>query len=240
MRIVKKTLTQQNRCYAAGNIVFNGKAMALLATEGEGACYAFSGRDYETRSDVWTAPGGTMTFAPLPGTNGEFLSVQKFFRLFQWEEATVVWVRPQQDGTFKVKELFLLPYIHRFDVLQAGDRKYFIGCTLATRKETREDWSCPGKIYVAELPEDLDQPIEMTVLVDALTQNHGYSRVVWNGKEAAMIKTQAGTSNRSWTGRSAILLQPTSTATANSKSQPSNLSMAGISGYTKKSETATG
>ncbi|MHB1454706.1 MAG: hypothetical protein ACYCYM_12250 [Saccharofermentanales bacterium] len=192
MKIVKKVLIQQNRCYAAGNIVFNGKAMALLATEGEGACYAFSGKDYEKKRDVWTEPGGTMTFVPLPGTNGEFLSVQKFFRLFQWEEATIVWVRPQEDGTFIVKELFTLPYIHRFDILVAGGKQYFIGCTLATKKETREDWSCPGKVYVAQMPADLDQPIRLTVLMDSLTQNHGYSSVIWEGKAAAMIGAMEG------------------------------------------------
>jgi len=87
-----------------------------------------------------------MSFVPLQGTNGEFLSNQKFFRMFQWEEATIVWVRPQADGTFAVKELFTLPYIHRFDVLTAADgHQYFIGCTLATKKETKEDWSSPGQ-----------------------------------------------------------------------------------------------
>lgn len=208
MKFEKKFLTEQNRCYAAGSIVYNGQRLALLATEGEGACYAYSGVDYDQQQVVWPAPGGTMTFVPLPGTNGEFLSVQKFFRMFQWEEATIVWVRPQADGTFLVKELFTLPYIHRFDVLEsASGQKYFIGCTLATSKETKDDWSNPGKIYVAELPEDLNTPIILNVLKEGLTQNHGYSRVIWNGRQAAMIGAREGafvvtppaTSGAEWT-----------------------------------------
>ncbi len=192
MKFEKKFLTELNRCYATGSVVFNGRQLALLATEGEGACYAYSGRDFDRQETVWPGPGGTMTFVPLPGTNGEFLTNQKFFRMFQWEEATIVWVRPQDDGTFLVKDLFVQPYIHRFDVLESGGRRYFIGCTLATRKETKDDWSSPGKIYVAELPDDLNEPLRLTVLRDGLTQNHGYSRVTWNGRMAAMIGSREG------------------------------------------------
>ena len=193
MQFEKKFLTELNRCYATGQIEYNGERLALLATEGEGACFAYAAPDYDQQRIVWSAPGGTMSFVPLSGTNGEFLSNQKFFRMFQWEEATIVWVRPQADGTFAVKELFTLPYIHRFDVLTAADgSQYFIGCTLATKKETKEDWSSPGKIYVAELPADLNQPIHLTVLKDGLTQNHGYSRVTWNGHEASMVGAREG------------------------------------------------
>lgn len=189
----KKFLTEQNRCYAAGNILISGKRHALLATEGEGACLAFSGPDYEQVDAVWSGPGGTMSFVPLAGTNGEFLSNQKFFRMFQWEEATMVWVRPQSDGSFVVKDLFTLPYIHRFDVLEApGGQKYFIGCTLATVKESKDDWSNPGKVYVAKLPDDLNEPIHLSVLKDNLTQNHGYSRVTWNGRQSSMIGSREG------------------------------------------------
>lgn len=193
MQFAKKFLTELNRCYATGQIEAHGERLALFATEGEGACLAYAAPDYDQQRIVWSAPGGTMSFVPLSGTHGEFLSNQKFFRMFQWEEATIVWVRPQTDGSFAVKELFTLPYIHRFDVLTAADgRQYFIGCTLATKKETKEDWSSPGKIYVAELPRDLNQPINLTVLKDGLTQNHGYSRVTWNGREAAMVGAREG------------------------------------------------
>jgi len=192
MKIEKKHLAQLNRCYATGSVICGGRRLALLATEGEGPCYAYSGEDFTRQEVVWQGPGGTMSFVPLPETNGEFLSNQKFFRMFQWEEATIVWVRPQPDGTFIVRDLFVLPYIHRFDVLQAGDRRYFIGCTLATKKESKEDWSSPGKIYVAELPDDLNEPMKLVVLKDGLTQNHGYSRVIWNGRMAAMIGCREG------------------------------------------------
>lgn len=192
MKFEKKFLMEQNRCYATGSIQFNGQTLALLATEGAGACNAFSGVDYGTQTAVWTEPGGTMTFAPLPGTNGEFLTIQKFFKMFQWEEATLVWVRPQQDGSFQVSELFKLPYLHRFDVLESNGHKYFIGCTLAEHKDAKDDWSFPGKVYVADLPDDLASPMQLNVLIDSLYQNHGFAKVVWNGRNAAMVGSRDG------------------------------------------------
>ena len=91
-----------------------------------------------------------MSMVPIPGTNGEFLAVQKFFKMFQWEEAKLVHVKPLADGRYAVTDVLHLPYIHRFDLLPVGDRLYFIGCTLATTKDSREDWSNPGKIFVGE------------------------------------------------------------------------------------------
>jgi hypothetical protein len=42
------------------------------------------------------------------------------------------------------------------------------------------------------LPEDLNTPLQLTVLKDNLTQNHGYSRVEWHGRMAAMIGAREG------------------------------------------------
>jgi hypothetical protein len=63
-----------------------------------------------------------MSIVPIPGTNGEFLAVQKFFKMFQWEEAKVVHVKPLADARYQVTDILHLPYIHRFDLLPVGDR----------------------------------------------------------------------------------------------------------------------
>ena len=47
-----------------------------------GPCYAFDSQTYE-RETVWEEPGGTMAMVPLPGKNGDFLAVQRFFPGFQ-------------------------------------------------------------------------------------------------------------------------------------------------------------
>ncbi len=192
MNIEKKHLTDLSRCYATASIEIEGETTVLLASEGEGACYAFSGPDYSRQRTVWDGPGGTMSIVPIPGRTGEFLAVQKFFKLFQWDEAIVVWVKPQAGGGFASRQILHLPYIHRFDLFKVGERIHFLGCTLAESKDSREDWSRPGKVYVGELGADWDRPLELEVLREGLYRNHGYARSVWKGSEAGLVTSDEG------------------------------------------------
>ena len=190
MKIEKRFLTEFNRCYSASSLVVDGQTRLLLATEGEGPCKAWFGPDYRQSHDVWEGPGGTMSIVPIPGTNGEFLAVQKFFKMFAWEEAKVVHVRPLADGKYAVTDILHLPYIHRFDLLTVAGRHYFIGCTLATTKQTKEDWSNPGKIYVGEYTGV--GPLQVKVLKDGLTKNHGYSRLDKGGALSGLVTCEQG------------------------------------------------
>jgi hypothetical protein len=131
-----------------------------------------------------------MSIVPIEGSNGEFLAVQKFFKMFQWEEAKVVHVRPLGTGGYEVTDVLHLPYIHRFDLLTVHGRHYFIGCTLATTKNARDDWSNPGKIWVGEYRGP--GPLELTVLKDGLTKNHGYSRLTRNGFLSSLVTCEQG------------------------------------------------
>lgn len=179
MKVDKRVLTTMNRCYAANHIVVDGEVRVLLATEGEGPCLAWGGPDFTRQHTVWDGPGGTMTIVPIAGTNGEFLAVQKFFKMFQWDQAKIVHVRPLAGDAYEVRDLLGLPYIHRFDLLPAQGRLWFLGCTLATHKETKEDWSHPGQVWAGEFtPGAALQP---TLLHDGLTRNHGFSRLRLGG-----------------------------------------------------------
>jgi hypothetical protein len=190
MKIEKQFLTNMNRCYSCNSIKVDGQRRIVLATEGEGPCLAWEGPDYAQSHSVWEAPGGTMSIVPIEGTNGEFLAVQKFFKMFQWEEAKVVHVKPLPDGTYAVTDVLQLPYIHRFDLLTVNGRHYFIGCTLATTKESKEDWSNPGKIWVGEYTGP--GPLQVRVLKEGLTQNHGYDRLVRNGQMIGLVTSKEG------------------------------------------------
>jgi hypothetical protein len=190
MRIEKRFLAEMNRCYAAASIQVDGATRLLLATEGEGPCLAWTGPDYQDSHPVWDGPGGTMAMVPVPGTNGEFLAVQKFFRMFQWEEAKLVHVRPLAEGGYQVSDLLRLPYIHRFDLLPAGGRLHFLGCTLATSKQAKDDWTDPGRVWVGEYtgPGNL----EVRELRAGFNQNHGYSRLDTPDGPVGLVTCQQG------------------------------------------------
>ncbi len=190
MKLEKRFLTELNRCYSATCLLVDKEPRILVATEGEGRCLAWSGTDFTEQHTVWEGPGGTMSMVPIAGTNGEFLAVQEFFRMFQWEEAKIVHVRPLVNHSYAVSDVLHLPYIHRFDLLTVGNRNYFIGCTLATSKQSKDDWSDPGKIWVGEFTGR--GPLELTVLKDGLSKNHGYSRLTRQGAMSSLVTCEQG------------------------------------------------
>ncbi|SKA75490.1 hypothetical protein SAMN05443428_10129 [Caloramator quimbayensis] len=191
MKFEKKTLADLHRCYAVSSFDVNSERKIFFATEGEGACYMFSGSDFK-QSTVWDGPGGTMSIVPIPEKNGDFLAVQNFFPTFRSENATIVWGKPLENGEWDIRTVLSLPYVHRFDILTSGGVNYFIGATLCTSKKDKDDWSDPGKIYVGVLPDDLSQPIKLTVIKEGLTKNHGYCRALWNGRTAGMVTCEEG------------------------------------------------
>lgn len=217
MKIEKKILTDMDRCYCVACMDINGKPHAAFATEGKGGFCAYDLETLQKRIDIWHEPGGTMSIVQIPDKPGEFLAGQKFFRLFDWEEAGMAWVKHQPDGSFSVKPVLQIPYLHRFDILTRNGKQYFIGCSLAAHKATREDWSHPGSVYVGAMPDSRDTPFTLEVLRDDFYQNHGYERVSWNGTEAAMVSCKNGifivtppeTADAGWTVEQ-IMTQPTS------------------------------
>ena len=145
MNIRKQVLTSLNGCYAVNSLVLNGQPHIVLASEAEGgSCRAWKAPDYTDSHAIWDGPGGTMSIVPIPGSDGEFLAVQKFFRMYDWEGAKIVHVRPTGANAYDVKDVLPLPYVHRFDLLPVNGRNYFIACTLARKKTDRRRLGQPG------------------------------------------------------------------------------------------------
>ena len=190
MKIEKQSLTKMDRCYAANSLCIHGKKHVMLASEGEGPCIVWEAPNYDKSHAIWEKPGGTMSIVPIKGTDGEFLAVQKFFRMYDWEEAKIVHVKPLENQKHEVKDLLLLPYVHRFDLLTVHGKHYFIGCTLATKKKDKDDWSNPGKIWVGEF--DGKAIINVKILKEGLTKNHGYSRLSLNGQDVGLVTAEEG------------------------------------------------
>ncbi len=192
MKIVKKVLGDMHRCYCTGSVTVDGRLRVLLASEEIGGpCYAYGGKNFEEREVVWENAGGTMSIVEIPGTNGEFLAVQNFFPGFNAQTAKIVWCR-YINGSWHVKDFLHIPYVHRFDILQSGGKKYIICCTLCDSKTERNDWSSPGRILAGELPEDLNDLVELTSIQSGLLKNHGYYRGIYEGCEAAYITCDSG------------------------------------------------
>lgn len=176
MKIEKKKLADMKRCYCASNLPMHGKNHLLFASEDPNVgCFMFYGDHFEQKEIVWEKPGGCMSIIPIPGKEGEFLAVQEFYLKVSPSLAKLVWGKYTKDG-FLCKDVLQLPYLHRFDIYHKNGVNYFIGATIASSKENKEDWSVPGRIYVGVLPEHPEEGLQIEVLVDGLYRNHGYWR----------------------------------------------------------------
>ncbi len=192
MQIRKIVLDQLERAYSTGYVRVDGKPMAIIASEAvDGPCYSYHGEQFEHKTVVWEHGGGTMSIVEIPNSNGEFLATQRFFPGFNAATSKIVHGK-YQNGAWVIEDFMTLPYVHRFDILQAADGLYFVGATLCTSKTEREDWSDPGKIYVGKLTGVYNEPIALTVIKEGLTRNHGYCRGMWNGLESGFVTTDEG------------------------------------------------
>jgi hypothetical protein len=189
MKITKHHLCDMPSCYAVSHVERNGRTLLLLAPDAPGPCYAFDSQTFKQET-VWKEPGGTMSMVALPGANGDFLAVQRFNPGFQAQGAEIVWARRGEKG-WQVSTLCKLPYVHRFDVLERGGKKYLLCCTLCTTKTNVNDWTSPGGLYAAELPENMG-PVSLTQIAGGMTRNHGYWRVKNKGYTSGLTLCDQG------------------------------------------------
>jgi hypothetical protein len=190
MKFIKRHLGGIPSCYATSYIEHDRRGSFVFAPDAYGPCLSFDCESF-SQGTIWEAPSGTMSIVPIPGGNGDFLAVQKFNPGFDAAEAELVYAHNDQ-GEWKVETLFKLPYLHRFDILERGGITYLICCTVCTTKSSIEDWSSPGKIYAARLPEDLSKPITLIAIADGMTRNHGYCRVVRDTFSFALTSCDQG------------------------------------------------
>lgn len=194
MKFEKKDLDEIVRCYCTSHMEIDGNLYAFFASENPTSqCYSYTGENFEKKEVVWEGDrGGCMSIIPFETRKGEFLAVNEFYLKVSPSHAKLVWGKKTENG-WEVKDLFNLPYLHRFDIYHVDGKDYVICATIARDKKDKEDWTRPGQIYVGEIPSDLENNnVVLKELVDGCFRNHGYSRSTYNGNVCGYFSSDQG------------------------------------------------
>ena len=197
MNVEKKVISNLNKCYAMSEITVEGKRCFVVAAEKHDPCYLFN-EDGEFMEKVWDEPGGVMTMAPVPGADGQFLATHKFYSPNDSADAKIVIVTRKGKGDWEVRTLCEAPFVHRFGIFHRAGVNYLLVCCLKSGHSYKNDWRYAGACFAAELPADLSafndgNLLELSLVQDGMLRNHGFSKTVWGGHEAAVIGCEQGT-----------------------------------------------
>lgn len=196
MKAEKKVIGSLNKCYACGTYEYDGRKHLIVAAEKQDPCYSFD-LDGKPGDTLWEGPGGVMTVLQFHGNEDVLLATQKFYSPNDSAEAKIVYYVRKENG-WDCHVLCDLPFVHRFGIIENQYGKYLIACTLKSAHAFKNDWTCPGRIWCAKLPESLlefneNHQLKLFPLVSGLYKNHGFAvHQNEDGSSFAVVGTENG------------------------------------------------
>lgn len=184
MNITKRTLAKLPRCYSIAVVPgteVDGLPSFLAGSEGDHELLYFESPDFHPRV-IAREPGGYISLAPMEhGGRRYVIAATKFKPGFDAASADIR-VYPLDCGEMPACAVVAdLPYTHRVALLRQGAKKYLLASTLCAAKAAKEDWSQPGGVLMAAVPEtfSIDGAVgkterwPMRFVFPGMNKNHG-------------------------------------------------------------------
>ncbi len=193
MRFTKRRLAEAEQGYSVASISLLNAKCVLAAAEDSGPGLVFPAPDLSP-SVLAVEPGGCMGFAPVPGRSDEVLMITEFYPIFKSETAGIhhYWATDGFAAPWAGKRVVDLPFVHRIATVSVAGRGYLVAATVCGGKDFQDDWSRPGKVYVARIPDDRDAEWVATPVMEGIHKNHGMNVGTYKGRPAVFISGAEG------------------------------------------------
>lgn len=143
------------------------------------------------KDQIADCPGGLMSFIPVPGQTGQYVSIMGLFPPFIGKAAGLYFHQITDKGWQTVKALDL-PFAHRCEFITKAEGSYLVAATVSNYKENPADWSRPGELHVISMEDQSATPWESSVIDSGITRNHGMIKTSIDGKEFICVSGEQG------------------------------------------------
>ncbi len=176
MKIKKRTLANIERVYSI-SVVPNSKIgdwpAFLAGSEADGPLLYFEPPNYEPIV-IADNPGGFISLWAFEQSGSNYVVAATDFKPgFKAENCRIIVYPLAPDQRGQSFEVGRLPYTHRVAVIDVAGKKCFLGSTLCSAKAFKYDWTQPGGIHLALIPDQLDTQYQFKQIVTGLNKNHG-------------------------------------------------------------------
>ncbi|HUW20401.1 MAG TPA: hypothetical protein VMW16_13975 [Sedimentisphaerales bacterium] len=176
MKITKRTVASLERVYsisAAPGLKAKGWPAFLGGSEGDGPLLYFEPPQYEP-IEIANEPGGFISLWAFERETGKYVVAATDFKPgFKAENCRIIVYPLDERVRGEAFEVGRLPYTHRVAVLAVGGRQCFLGSTLCSAKAFKYDWTQPGGVHLAVIPDKIENKWEFRQIVTGLNKNHG-------------------------------------------------------------------
>ncbi len=192
MKITRIDRAKIENPYAIDFFDCSGKPYAICASGSDGACAMFPLEGDGCSFQQWNpSNGGAQMFHQLD--QDHFLVIQGFFPEFQCQGSYLALATREDGRHWKLEPCFFMPYLHKFAYIMVENQAFLLAATLSGPKIEKEDWSIPGQVLIAKVPDKLvGGNWQFTPLIEPMTKNHGFWQGSFNGHHTLLFSASEG------------------------------------------------